>query len=113
MDRWTMKDAQKNNVARAHPYLEGLWCSKFGWIPPSGLGGDSMMDRRMDDGRKEKNVARAQPYHEGKWCSKFGWIPPSGLGGDSMMDRRMDDGRKEKNVTDRWMGARMDGHMEK
>ena len=28
MDRWM--DAQKNNVAFAHPYHEGKWCSKFG-----------------------------------------------------------------------------------
>ena len=38
----------------AHSYHEGKWCRKFGWIPPSGLGGDSVTDRRTDDGRTEK-----------------------------------------------------------
>ena len=32
MDRWmdAQTDAQKNNVALAHPYHEGKSCSKFG-----------------------------------------------------------------------------------
>ena len=42
-------DAQKINVALTHLYHEGKWCSKFGWIPPIGLG-DYMMGRWMDDG---------------------------------------------------------------
>ena len=37
-------NAQKNNVALSHPYHEGKWCSKFGKILPSGLGGDSVTD---------------------------------------------------------------------
>ena len=53
MDRRQL-DEQKINVALAHPYHEGKWCSKFGCIPPSGLGGDSMTDRWTDDGRTEK-----------------------------------------------------------
>ena len=40
---WT--DAQKNNVALAQSYHVGKWYSKFGRIPPSGLRGDSVMDR--------------------------------------------------------------------
>ena len=39
-----MTDGQKNNVALAHPYHEGKSCSKFGYIPPSGLGRDSRVD---------------------------------------------------------------------
>ena len=31
-----------------------MWCGKFGWIQPSGLGGDSVTDRWTDDGRTEK-----------------------------------------------------------
>ena len=41
---------QKNNVALAHPYHEGKSCSKFCLIPPSGLGGDSVMKGRTDGG---------------------------------------------------------------
>ena len=33
-----MTDTPKNNVALAHLYNEGKWCSKFGWVPTSGLG---------------------------------------------------------------------------
>ena len=47
--KWTndrLTDAQKNNAALAHPYHEGKRCSKFGRIPPSGLGGDSVTDRQ-------------------------------------------------------------------
>ena len=47
-------DARKNNVTLAQPYHKGKWCSKFGWIPPSGLGGDRVTDRWKDDGRTEK-----------------------------------------------------------
>ena len=65
-----MTVAWKNNVALAHPYHEEKWYSKFGWILPSGLGGDSVMDgwwmhRQMDAWKN--SVALAQPYHEGKW----------------------------------------------
>ena len=54
-------DARENNVALAHPYHEWKWCSKFGWIPPSGLGGDSVtdkwtVDRRMDGRRETKKL---------------------------------------------------------
>ena len=41
-------DAQKNNAALAYPYHEGKRCSKFGRIPSSGLGVDSVKDRRTD-----------------------------------------------------------------
>ena len=37
-------DARKSNVTLAHPYHEGKLCSKFGRIPPCGLGGDSVTD---------------------------------------------------------------------
>ena len=47
-----MMDAQKNNVALAHSYHVGKWCSEFGRIPPSGLGGDNVTDRQTD-GRTE------------------------------------------------------------
>ena len=43
-DAWTDR-CMENNVALAHPYQEAKWCSKFGRIPSSGLGGDSAMDR--------------------------------------------------------------------
>ena len=36
---------RKNNVALAHLYHEGKWCSKFGSIPPGGLGENSVSDR--------------------------------------------------------------------
>ena len=53
-DAWRM-DAQKNMFALANPYHEGKWCGKFGWIPLSGVGGDSVTDRRthgrMDHGK--------------------------------------------------------------
>ena len=39
----------ENNVTLAHCNHEGKWCSKFGLIPPSGLGGDSVADRRRTD----------------------------------------------------------------
>ena len=39
---------RKNNIALGHPYYEGKSCSKFGEILPSGLGGDSVMDRWTD-----------------------------------------------------------------
>ena len=55
-------DKRKNNVALAHPNHKGKWCSKFGWIPPSGLGGYSMTDR-LTDARKN-NIALAHPYYE-------------------------------------------------
>ena len=38
----------KNNIALAQPYHKGKSCSKFGQIPPSGLGGDGLTDRQMD-----------------------------------------------------------------
>ena len=43
----------KNNVALAHLYYEKS-CSKFGLIPLSVLGEDSMMDRLIDIGWMEK-----------------------------------------------------------
>ena len=43
MDGWM--DGWKNNVALAHPHLEGKSCSKFGSISPCGLGRDSMAER--------------------------------------------------------------------
>ena len=72
-----MDGRKEKNVALAHPYREGKSWSKFGWIPPSCLGGDGMTDRWTDDGRMDgrthgkNNVALAHPNHEGKWCSKF------------------------------------------
>ena len=90
-----MLDEWKNNVALTLPYHEGKWSSKFGWIPCSSSGGDSMTDRWRDDPRKN-NIALAYPYHEGKWCSKFGLILESGLGGDSWMDDGHMDQRTEK-----------------
>ena len=33
-----MTNTSKTNVALAHLYNEGKWCSKFGWVPTSGLG---------------------------------------------------------------------------
>ena len=69
--------------------MRGKWCSKFGWIQPSGSGGNSLTDRWTGDRRtdaQKNNVAIAHPNHEGKWCCKFGWNPPSGLG-DSVTDR--------------------------
>ena len=56
-------DACKNNVALTHPYHEGKWCSKFDWIPPSGLGGDSLMDRWMDNRHMDGRM------HGKKFCS--------------------------------------------
>ena len=57
------------------PYHEGEGsCSKFGQIPPSGLG-DSVMDGQQTHGRadtRKNNVALAHPYYEGMPCSKFG-----------------------------------------
>ena len=53
MDR-RQTDERKINVTLAYSYNEGKWCSKFGWIPPSGLGGDIVKDRWTDDGRMEK-----------------------------------------------------------
>ena len=46
MDGW--KDRQKRNVALASPYHEGKPCSKFDYIPPSGLGGDNVTDGLTD-----------------------------------------------------------------
>ena len=39
--------------ALPHTYHEGRPCGKFGLIPPSGLGGDIVMDRWTDDGRMD------------------------------------------------------------
>ena len=36
----------RTNVAITHPYHEGKLCSKFGLIPPIGLGGDRVMNGR-------------------------------------------------------------------
>ena len=47
-----MDGHKENNVALAHPYHVGKGYSKFGRIPSSGFGGDSMMDR-CKDGRKD------------------------------------------------------------
>ena len=43
-DKWTdaWTDAQKNNDVLVHPYHEGKQ------IPPSGIGGNSVTDRRTD-----------------------------------------------------------------
>ena len=51
---------KKNIIAVAHPYHEGKSCSKSGLIPPSGLGGDSVTDRRMDAGRAENIMLLSQ-----------------------------------------------------
>ena len=48
-------------IALAHPYQEGRSCSKSGKIPPSGLEGDSLMDRLMDDGCTEKYCCSHTP----------------------------------------------------
>ena len=53
------------------------------------FGGDSVIDRWMDDGRMEgqaheNNVGLAHPYDEGKWYSKVALTQPSGLGGDNL-----------------------------
>ena len=63
--------------------------STFGWIPPSGLGGDSMMDR-WADARKEGRTEKIMLFSH---TSKIRWIPPSGLWGDSVTDSRTDYGR--------------------
>ena len=47
-----LTDAQRNNAAIAHPYHERKRCWKFGRIPPSGLGGDSVTYRRTDGQRR-------------------------------------------------------------
>ena len=47
-------DGREKNVALAHPYHEGKWRTKFGWIPPNGLGGDIVTDKWTDDGQTEK-----------------------------------------------------------
>ena len=41
-DRW------ENDVVFTHPYHVGKSCSKFGLIPLSSLGGDSVTDRQVD-----------------------------------------------------------------
>ena len=51
MDSWP---DGKNNVALAHPYHQGKPCSKCGYIPPSGLGGDRVTDRWMDGGQTDR-----------------------------------------------------------
>ena len=87
-------DARKNNAAVVQPYHKGKWCCKFGWIPPNGLGGDSVTDKGTDDGHmdgrthRKNDVAIAHPKPEGKWCCKFDRIPPSCLGGDTVTDRQ-------------------------
>ena len=63
-DRWT------DELTLTHPYPERKSCSKSGYIPPCGLGGDSVMDRWTDT-RWKNNVALAHPYHEGKSYSKL------------------------------------------
>ena len=49
-------DAIKNNVAFAHPYHDRNWCSKFGWIQPSGLWGWT------DDGRTQWKILLLSHY---------------------------------------------------
>ena len=59
-----------------------------------GLGGDSVMDKWMDDRGRDRwknNVALAHLYYAEKLCSKFGRILPSGLGGYIMTDTRRTD----------------------
>ena len=41
-------ERRKNNVALAHPYPKGKSCSKFGYIPPSGLGRNSVTEEWTD-----------------------------------------------------------------
>ena len=53
MDRQTDARRTENNVVSACLYHNGKSCSKFGEIPPSGLG-DGMMDRWTDARRTEK-----------------------------------------------------------
>ena len=71
-----------NRLALAHPYHERKSCSKFGSILPSGLGGNSVVDRWTDPGRKN-NIALVHPYHDGN-------SPNSNKRGDSMTDRWVD-----------------------
>ena len=41
-DGRTDGQTEKNNVGIAHPYHAEKSCNKFGFIPPNGLGGDSV-----------------------------------------------------------------------
>ena len=47
----------KNNVALAPPYHVGKSHTKFGYIPPSGLGGDTIMDRWTDGQTEGKTIS--------------------------------------------------------
>ena len=46
-------------VAITHPYYAGKSCSKFGLIPPSGLGGNSVTDG-WTDGQTQMDRQRAK-----------------------------------------------------
>ena len=96
--RWT----ERKNNALTHPYHEGRSCSKFGYIPPSNLGGDSVTERWTDPGRTDakKMLLSHTHYHEGSLCSKFGLIPFSCLRADGVMDRWMDARKNNVTLTD-------------
>ena len=56
-------DRQKNNVVIAHPYHAGKSCSKFGLIPPSGLGGSVRADGQTNGrtgGRTDEKIMYSQ-----------------------------------------------------
>ena len=56
MDRWMDRQRQTDGwmdrkiMLLLHTYHTGKSCIKFGYIPPSGLGGDSMTNRWKDRG---------------------------------------------------------------
>ena len=61
MDNGRTDGRTEKNVAFAHPCHEGKLCSKFGRIPSSGIGGDSVTDRRTD-GRMEALIISASLF---------------------------------------------------
>ena len=52
----------KINVALAHPYHAGKSCSKFGYIPHSGLGGGNGVMYGLTDGSSLKTDFSMMPF---------------------------------------------------
>ena len=93
--RWTDNGWKggKNNVALAHP--EEKWCSKFGWIQPSGLGEDSMTDRWTDAQKKKCCSHTPLPWLE---MMKQVWLNSDQWFRRRQLDGQMDEQRKHGKI---------------
>ena len=91
-------DARKQ-LLLSHTRLPwGKWCSKFGWITPSGLGGDSVIDRWTNEGLTDGRTHGKIMLLTMRGSDVAIWIPPSCLGGESVTDKWTDDGRTDRQM---------------